>query len=188
MKAYAVVLDFETSGFDSGSVPTQLAYQTVDRFGRTLSTKDTFIRGASSLDQWVKDNASHITLDKCNAAPDLETVLDEMFALTDDNTLLICHNTEFDLKCIQDHAPARISNRMMRCESYCTMKSTTDLCRIPARWGGYKWPKLQELAAFLGVEQGDMKAHDASDDVELTRRCLVALCCKGGHSSVFDVP
>jgi len=32
---------------------------------------------------------------------------------------------------------------------FCTMERTTDLCRLPGRYGNFKWPALCELQLFL---------------------------------------
>ena len=49
-------------------------------------------------------------------------------------------------------------------ESFCTMKSSTDLCKLPGRYGKYKWPKLTEaVRLLLGKELSG--AHDALVDV-----------------------
>ena len=58
-----------------------------------------------------------------------------------------------------------------------TMKTTTNLCQLPAREGrcGYKWPKLIELAECLRIKTDDINLHDSSADVELTKRCFLYL-------------
>ena len=56
------------------------------------------------------------------------------------------------------------------------MLRTTALCAIPGyRDGDYKWPRLFELADFLGVDTSGIQYHDAMADVEVTRRCLKVL-------------
>lgn len=50
------------------------------------------------------------------------------------------------------------------------MKATVSYCKIPNKYGGYKWPKLQELHEKLfGYEFDD--AHDALADIEATFKC-----------------
>lgn len=57
-----------------------------------------------------------------------------------------------------------------------TMKTTTELCRLPGRGrGGNKWPKLIELAECLRIKTDDINLHDSSADVELTKRCFLYL-------------
>lgn len=57
---------------------------------------------------------------------------------------------------------------------YCAMQAATEVCKIPGRFGKYKWPKLQEAHKHLfGVEFE--AAHDAMADVRATDRVYVAL-------------
>ena len=62
---------------------------------------------------------------------------------------------------------------------YCTMKNTLNLCCIPGvnrhEDSPYKYPKLIELADFLEIDYKDIELHDASGDVELTKRCYMKL-------------
>lgn len=57
---------------------------------------------------------------------------------------------------------------------YCTMLGTTDLCKLPGRFGKYKWPKLEELHKKLFGE-GFSGAHDAMFDIKATMRCYYEL-------------
>ncbi len=52
----------------------------------------------------------------------------------------------------------------------CTMKVSTDYCRIPGPYG-YKWPKLSELHIKLFGRDFD-EAHDASVDINATEKCF----------------
>ncbi len=46
----------------------------------------------------------------------------------------------------------------------CTMLSSTDVCRIPGKYG-FKWPKLEEAYKILVDPAGFKGAHDALNDV-----------------------
>lgn len=97
--------------------------------------------------------------------------------------LLVAHNIDFDLPLLKaefhrlygENGPAVLE----RTPSFCTMKTTTDLCRIPSRNGwGFKWPSLEELHRHLfgsGVEG----AHDAGADVDACARCFFELVRRG---------
>ena len=85
-------------------------------------------------------------------------------------TILICHNYDFDRKMISALYARHNLEYFPAQDTYCTMKSSTDLCKIPGKYGNYKWPKLQELHKFLFGEEFE-DAHDALADVRATRRC-----------------
>lgn len=95
---------------------------------------------------------------------------------------IICHNTEFDINIMKaaffaeglEHTDY-IFNRG---KHFCTMKTTTHLCKIPGYRGSYKWPKLIELYEFLFNERFE-DAHDALADVRATRRCYYELINRG---------
>lgn len=64
-----------------------------------------------------------------------------------------------------EYAPAK---------TICTMRSSTEYCKLQWRWFSFKPPKLAELHKFLFDEYFEW-AHDAIYDVEATMRCLVEL-------------
>ena len=108
------------------------------------------------------------------------TVCSMFMVLVEMADTLVCHNFDFDAKLMQalanrveeDHDVIYedwLKARLQGSGSYCTMKSSTDLCKLPGKYG-YKWPKLQELHKYLFGEEF-VDAHDALADVRATRRC-----------------
>lgn len=86
--------------------------------------------------------------------------------------VLVGHNQDFD-NAIMRSAMLREkgSGRIMNKSSYCTMKSATEICKLPKTNGkpGYKWPSLQEAFRLLVDPRGFEGAHDALVDVTATR-------------------
>lgn len=77
----------------------------------------------------------------------------------------VAHNDEFDIKFIA-YEIERLGqpNRLMDMPRFCTMKATTNICKLPGNYGKYKWPKLVEAHEhFFG--EGFDGAHDAFADV-----------------------
>jgi DNA polymerase-3 subunit epsilon len=89
--------------------------------------------------------------------------------------LLIGHNIAFDRTIIlNEYARSRKVEHLSRLSTFCTMKETTSLCRIPGRYGDFKWPRLAELHKFLfGTTHSD--AHSAQADVEACANCFFEL-------------
>lgn len=82
----------------------------------------------------------------------------------------VAHNDEFDVKLIS-YEIERLNkpNVLMEKPRFCTMKATTNLCKLPGRYGQYKWPKLIEAHQhFFG--EGFDGAHDALVDVRACHR------------------
>lgn len=101
----------------------------------------------------------------------LETVLEEFSGKIDEAQALVGHNISFD-ECIvgAEFERLRMMTSLFLKPKYCTMKTATDYCKLPAK-KGFKAPKLSELhQALFGT--GFEHAHDALADVEATARCF----------------
>lgn len=106
-------------------------------------------------------------------------LLDVMNIFIDDMRkceIAVAHNMNFDMNVI--------AAEMMRLNlsvgktliKICTMKSTTDLLKLPSMYGrGYKYPKLTELYDYLFSKEMDGSNHDALSDVIACRECFVKL-------------
>jgi len=91
--------------------------------------------------------------------------------------IVVAHNVDFDLKLTrimfakqiaEEFNASGIAIPMVEFPTpYCTMKSSTDICKIPdPRFGGkLKWPKLIEAFKILVDPQGFDGAHNAMVDV-----------------------
>ena len=92
-------------------------------------------------------------------------------ALTDVD-LVVAHNASFD-KLYVDETVKRESLPSIEWPDFIdTKNSMTTFCSLPKKGGGYKKPKLEELADVLGIEKSDLVLHQSSFDVELTKRCF----------------
>jgi DNA polymerase III epsilon subunit-like protein len=90
-------------------------------------------------------------------------------------TLVIAHNYEFDYPVTAaEFIRASLGDPFAGRPHFCTMKSGTDVTRIPGRNGDYKWPTLHELHSHLFGEAPE-KAHDALADVLSCARCYAAM-------------
>ena len=109
---------------------------------------------------------------------DLSSVLTEFSQLIDRSNVLIAHNMNFDEKIVgAEYIRLGSKSSLFDSKRICTMKTTTDLCKIPGNYG-YKWPTLSELHRFLfGSDFKD--AHDASVDVQTCAKCFFELKKRG---------
>lgn len=86
---------------------------------------------------------------------------------------IIGHNEEFDHNMMLREFALKKLNFPKR-QTYCTMLATTPICKIPGRYGDYKWPKLIE--AYRHFFGNDFEgAHDAMSDVLACRDIYFAL-------------
>ena len=96
---------------------------------------------------------------------------------------IIAHNISFDrqliaIECERVGQPSIMDT----VEQYCTKDATTDICKLPGKFGKYKWPKLQEAHVhFFSVEFDD--AHDALADVRACFRVHQAVLAMEGRGA-----
>ncbi len=101
----------------------------------------------------------------------LSYVIDKFLQDFNKARYIVGHNIDFDKKIVGAEL-IRLSKPdiMNSKQAFCTMKSSTDFCKIPGYYG-YKYPKLQELYHKLfGRDYED--AHDAASDIEATQQCF----------------
>jgi DNA polymerase III epsilon subunit-like protein len=91
---------------------------------------------------------------------------------------LIAHNLAFDLEIMRIAAARYEVDLPTDFSCVCTMELTTDLCKLPGRYGKYKWPKLIEAHQFL-FNTGFDSAHDAMADVRACRAIHLELRKRG---------
>lgn len=79
----------------------------------------------------------------------------------------VAHNIEFDRKFLNRDLP----------KQFCTMKSNTDIIKLPPQRIGtkYKWPKLEEATQFYQISTDKNMFHDSMYDVEMTIEVFKAM-------------
>lgn len=92
---------------------------------------------------------------------------------------LVAHNIDFDdliLASELHRLRADIIEQFKAKRRFCTMKASTDICKLPAPWSSrkYKWPKLTEAHEML-FKEGFEGAHDALADVRACARVYFEL-------------
>jgi DNA polymerase III epsilon subunit-like protein len=105
---------------------------------------------------------------------DLSEVLSEFSEVLHEANFLIAHNISFDEAIMgAEFLRKKMNTRLTDIPKICTMKTTTNVCKIPGRIG-YKWPNLTELHHFL-FNKGFDGAHDALADVKACADCFFEL-------------
>ena len=110
-------------------------------------------------------------VDKLPMSAHIETIVQ----ILNKNEIVSGHNIDYDAEILSyelerlgrkwDYSPQK---------TICTMRSSTDYCKLQGRGFSYKPPKLSELHHHLFGEFFEW-AHDALVDVEATMRCLIEL-------------
>jgi DNA polymerase-3 subunit epsilon len=105
---------------------------------------------------------------------DLKFVLDEIVKGIAKASVLVAHNMQFDEKILgSELLRSGYPNHVETKPRKCTMKSSTEFCRLPGNYG-FKWPKLEELHTRLFREAHE-GAHSALTDVRACARCYFEL-------------
>jgi DNA polymerase III epsilon subunit-like protein len=161
----------------------QLAWIVTDENGTILKRQSHIIRpnGFSIIAEVAQ--LTRITTDRAlREGIALSTALHEFMGDLADANLIVGHNISFDLNIVgcELYRESMAYNDLLNKKKSCTMKCSADFCAIPSNspYGGYKWPKLEELYRKLFGYTFD-GAHDALADVEATRKCYFELKKKG---------
>ena len=94
---------------------------------------------------------------------------------------VVAHNVDFDRGVLMHQDKKHFANRILESfravPVFCTMKETTNLCKLKSNTGfsSYKYPKLSELAEHLGVPANHEQLHGAAYDVQVTLQCVLKL-------------
>lgn len=109
----------------------------------------------------------------------IEEHIDDIMRVLNGADIVVGHNISYDEQ-ILTYELARLgrSGDYTPVQSICTMKSSTDYCKLPGRGFAWKSPKLSELHRFLFSEYFD-GAHNALVDVEATGRSFFELVKRG---------
>ena len=118
---------------------------------------------STSQIHWIYDK----DVENC---PYIEEVINTILKFLNTSDAVVWHNVEFDEEIIRWELA-----RLWRSWDYqpnkaiCTMRSSTDFCKLQWRGFSFKPPKLNELHKHLFWEHFEW-AHDAMFDVEATAR------------------
>lgn len=182
--------DTETSDMYKWKLPPKDKSQPwIVQAGMILSTKDVIYAEANFVIQPVNREISidaervhNISIETAKQVGVPEEIMMRVFlafAMSCDR--IVCHNIDFDISMLRS---VWLRNEKVKWgsfkshikpkEMFCTMKETTDLCKLPGWRGEFKWPKLQELHEHL-FNEPFIGAHDAMYDVRATRKCYYKL-------------
>lgn len=173
-----IAFDTETTGFLAKAGKKSPLQPRIVQLGAVLLENDGKVRGELNLiikpDGWtVPVEASNVhgvtteIAERLGVPVSLALNIFNRWAGFADT--LIAHNFEYDDTVLQsEYARLDKEPEYLKKHSFCTMKATTDVLKIPSA-RGFKWPKLQEAHKFLfGEEFAD--AHDAMADVRACAR------------------
>jgi DNA polymerase III epsilon subunit-like protein len=121
----------------------------------------------------IPDDASRIhgiTTEKAHeTGVPIAPVLRTFYSLIQSASWIVGHNVSFDIFCAQvEFTKRNYANPFLEKPTFCTMKSSTDICKLPGQYG-WKWPKLGEAYEFAFGDKL-VNAHNAMSDLRATLR------------------
>lgn len=109
---------------------------------------------------------------------DLKMVLEQFAADLQQVKTVVAHNISFDEKIIgAEMIRKAVPHDWHTKKQFCTMKSTTHICKLPGRYG-YKWPTLDELYRYT-FQNTFKEQHNALADIRATAACFWELRKRG---------
>jgi DNA polymerase III epsilon subunit-like protein len=104
----------------------------------------------------------------------IEDVLGEFRNAAADSRVVVGHNVEYDINVVgAEFYRIGVKRPFPTSDYVCTMKDTTDYCKLPGKYG-YKWPKLPELHLKL-FGKSVKETHRADHDVTTCVKCFFEL-------------
>lgn len=175
--------DTETTGLpkrwnapitDVGNWPrlVQLAWINCNAEGSKVKSRNVLIRPEGFVIPSEASRVHGITTEMAlQQGEDVGEVLSEFAQEIDEAHFLVGHNIRFD-ECIigAEFERLRMMTSLFLKPKYCTMKASTEYCRLPGQ-NGFKSPRLTELYRILFGKEFD-NAHDAMADVDATVKCF----------------
>ena len=167
-------IDYNTPTYQTKLWPrlVQLSWITTDEDCNILSQNDFIIYPDGFTIPSDASKLHGITTDiaKEKGKP-LKEVMDKFMEDFKAAKAIVGHNIDFDKKILSAELYRLKQKDIMNSkQSLCTMKASTNFCKIPGPYG-YKHPKLQELHKKLfGCEFKD--AHNSMSDVTATLKCF----------------
>ena len=154
----------------------QIAWLKYDDSGNFLSEHEYIIKPNGFE---IPESASRIhgitTKKALDLGVNLKPVLKEFSSEINKADKIIAHNISFDEKIVlSEFFRNNIKHNLNITPKICTMQSSTNYCKIPGRYGKYKWPNLIELHNFL-FNCNFESAHNALADVQACAKCYFEL-------------
>lgn len=153
----------------------QLGWTCCDTEGRLVESQEHLIRPVGFRISSGATKTHGITTEQAlTEGVDLSPVLVEFHQAVQKAKCLVAHNIAFDENIVgAEFLRAEMDNILPDRERRCTMRESTDYCKIPGP-RGYKWPTLTELHEKLFGEAFE-NAHGAIADCSACMRCFFRL-------------
>ena len=158
----------------------QIAWIIYNKGGDILEKKMYIIKPEGYTIPKVASDVHGISTEKAIAeGVDLTMVLNDFREAMLKSDFLVAHNISFDEKIAgAEFIRKKIAKLGKALPRRDTMMESVDFCKIPGKYGNFKWPNLTELHTIL-FGKGFDGAHDALVDVIACADCFFELQKRG---------
>jgi len=162
-----LIIDIETTGFlDNGGhiVEVGIVELNLDT-GKTLKLYDKVVRETSMPvkeleESWIVKN-SNLTVDEVINGFIFPIEKIKIQQIIDAYELgATAFNNKFDFGFLEDRG-IKIHTKLP-----CPMLLSTDICKLPGKFNGYKWPKVEEAWSHFFPNKPYVEQHRGADDAE----------------------
>jgi DNA polymerase-3 subunit epsilon len=163
------------SDLDNWPRVVQIAWVVCDRDGSKVAEEGMLVKPVGFQIPADATRVHGITTDQAmRDGVSLADALARFSADAKSREMAIAHNLEFDENVLgAEFLRAGLSNPLPGMRRLCTMRTSTQHCRLPGRYG-FKWPTLEELHECLFHEK-PAGSHDALVDARACARCFFEL-------------
>lgn len=176
-----LIFDTETSDFpEDGGRLIQFAGQICDlSFDPPLVTQEFSTLVKCTKDSHPRAFSFHgITKEMSQAGIDPELACAWLAGAVDQCDLVVAHNAAFDIRVMDIEFREAGLGGFSPPKVFCTMKASTDLCKLPGKKDSYKFPRLEEALPILcGIELEG--GHDALVDTRACKELFIELVRRG---------
>jgi DNA polymerase-3 subunit epsilon len=202
--AIALIFDTETSDRVEFKLPAQdprqpnlvqLGMMLVDTSNwKCLMKIALLIADVPSIEPGAQ-NVHGISVEDCQKYGVSRDIAMELFANACLNAdVLVAHNLAFDRAVMEtalyrNGSDGQHMDGMSQLQHICTMNSSTEVLKLPGKYGKSKWPSLQESYSHFSVDDGTSSIIEGSHDALVdTEACLAVFrgLVEGGHIKLED--
>ena len=163
-----LIVDIETTGFSAsknkiveiGIVELDLSNGNTEILFDELIHEDGLTR-KELVNSWIIENSLSLGIIPVWEAKNLQFYFDTIQKILSFYPLgITAFNNQFDLRFLQRRGFTWYKTLP------CLMERSTNICRIPGKNGGYKWPKVQEAYNYFFPGNDYVESHRGADDAK----------------------
>jgi DNA polymerase-3 subunit epsilon len=157
------IIDIETTNFfHNGGFIVEVGIASLDtETGDVETVFDSTCRedGMTAKDReaWIFQN-SDLTVEEVRESPLFEDLKPEIQKHIDSFDAVTAYNKRFDFTFLLDRGI------ILGQEWPCPMLQATDVCKLPGRYGSFKWPKVEEAWTHFFPDEPYVELHRGADD------------------------